>query len=192
MNKCTHLWNKSGRPKSAEIIKNILGRYLSYPGVTRWNSYYDSIKQILEEKVKLNTLYEALSIKNFCLKENEVEYLEEYVKILKPLALALDMLQGQTNIYFGFVLPTIASLKVKLEKLKGENLKYLAPAVDELLLAVSNRFAKYLTLDDESTIIAAVSHPTFKLRWIATLGTIDSMEEKTKKIKNIFISAANK
>ncbi|CAH1106494.1 unnamed protein product [Psylliodes chrysocephalus] len=63
-NKCTQLWNKSGRPKSAKEIKKILGHYLSYPSATRWNSFYDSLTQILKQKEKLNILYESLNLNN--------------------------------------------------------------------------------------------------------------------------------
>ncbi|CAH1108061.1 unnamed protein product [Psylliodes chrysocephalus] len=40
--KCSKLWNKCGRPKSAEIIQEELGHKLKVPGITRWNSTYNA------------------------------------------------------------------------------------------------------------------------------------------------------
>lgn len=187
LNKCSQLWTKAGRPKSAEIIKEILGHHLSYPGITRWNSHYDSINQILADKEKLPTLYEKLSIKQYSLKENEVEYLIEFVKVLKPLALALDILQGDTNIYFGYAIPTIASMRIKVEKLKNLKLKYFATVVDDLLLAISKRFEEYLTFKNKHAMLAAISNPAFKMRWIVLFKAQEP--QISEDLKRMFISA---
>ncbi|GBP66327.1 hypothetical protein EVAR_77945_1 [Eumeta japonica] len=94
--KCNELWNLAGRPKSVEIIKNVLGHTLSRPGVTRWNSLYDSLKQILKIKQKNLQLSRALGIKN-PLTDNEFEYLEEFIECAAPVATALDILQESLN-----------------------------------------------------------------------------------------------
>ncbi|XP_031327979.1 uncharacterized protein LOC116159179 [Photinus pyralis] len=189
INKCLQLWCKAGRPKSAEIIKEVLGHHLSYPGITRWNSYYASVNQIVSERDKLPTLYEKLSIKQFLLKENEVEYLVEYLKVLKPLASALDILQADTNIYYGFVIPTIASLKIKLEKLKVEGLRYLSSTVNDLLISISRRFREYLTFQNEDAILAAVSHPAFKMRWVTLFKGERDLSQVSENIKRLFVRA---
>lgn len=64
MYKCSLLWNKAGRPKSANIIYEVLRHSLSYPRITRWNSYFDSVNQILKEKEKLNILFAKLFKEN--------------------------------------------------------------------------------------------------------------------------------
>ncbi|KAF2890407.1 hypothetical protein ILUMI_15766 [Ignelater luminosus] len=43
-------WRKSAYPKSAEIIKTCLGHRLSSPGITRWNSVFDSLTQFFLKK----------------------------------------------------------------------------------------------------------------------------------------------
>lgn len=58
--KCSKLWNKCGRPKSSEIILEKLGHKLKVPGVTRWNSTYDAIVQIVSVKDKLGVLSDKL------------------------------------------------------------------------------------------------------------------------------------
>lgn len=121
MQKCSILWKMAGRPKSAEIIKETLGCQLRYPGITRWNSLNDSLTQILKNKTKLSTFYEALNVKaGDFLKETDIAYIEEYCEILQPLAQALDILQGDLNPY-GYVLPTILSLNKKLCNLREKN-----------------------------------------------------------------------
>ncbi|XP_050519264.1 uncharacterized protein LOC126893283 [Diabrotica virgifera virgifera] len=114
--KCNLLWNKANRPKSNEIIQNILGHTLSRPGITRWNSLYDSVKQILKEKVKLNTLFKKLELEPF--KGTELLFLEDYCMVMEPLAHTLDFLQGEhaNNSFFGFLLPSLLSLINKYEK----------------------------------------------------------------------------
>lgn len=84
MSKCNTLWNKAGRPKSAEIIKATLGQTLRYPGITRWNSAYDSISQIIKIKKMLPDLYKKL-------KDSDLEYLQEYCDVLHPIAQALEL-----------------------------------------------------------------------------------------------------
>ncbi|XP_065320464.1 uncharacterized protein LOC135928061 [Gordionus sp. m RMFG-2023] len=43
--KCQTLWNKQNKsPKSSDMFKKKLGRYLLTPNRTRWNSVYQAIK----------------------------------------------------------------------------------------------------------------------------------------------------
>lgn len=48
-NKCIQL-EKAWRQKSFKILNAVLGHTFSAPGVTRWNSYNDSLKQIVQGK----------------------------------------------------------------------------------------------------------------------------------------------
>ena len=88
---------------------------------TRWNSQYDSIKQLLELCDKLNDICNALSVPKF--KKQEIESLQEYVMVMKPVAATLDTLQGD-NVYYGHVFPHLHSLQVKLEAFQNCQLKY--------------------------------------------------------------------
>lgn len=100
--KCNTLWKMASRPKSNEIIHQVLGHTLSYPGVTRWNSLYDSVSQILKDNQNLKSLFEKLNIRNSMFKDTELHYLKEYCLVLQPLARALDVLQGDKKIFFGY------------------------------------------------------------------------------------------
>lgn len=179
--KCNILWTKARRPKTAEIIKNALGHTLSYPGVTRWNSYYDSVSQILSEKVKLPTLFQRLNMKYF--RETELKYLEEYCMVLKPLASTLDLLQGQDCVHYGFILPSLLSLRNKWEKLKLQELS----CGGELLLttcmqSLERRFSDILNLLSKEAVISAIVHPKFKFRWCNVMINTDLNIDAMKKM----------
>ena len=62
------------------------------------------------------------------------EVLEEYVKVMAPVAVCLDRLQAEENAYMGILLPNLMLLKLDLEKIRREgNLVYAGPLVDALL-----------------------------------------------------------
>ena len=48
LEKCSILWKASKWPKLAEIINDILKSPLRYPTVTRWNSLYDSVRDMMK------------------------------------------------------------------------------------------------------------------------------------------------
>ncbi|EFN74674.1 hypothetical protein EAG_05270, partial [Camponotus floridanus] len=120
--KCTALWNASRGPKSSEIIHDALGCSLTYPCPTRWNSLYDATIQLLKYKTKLNDLNLKLNLCAF--KEIEPEYLEEFCLLMKPIATALDYLQKEKDCFYGQLLPTLFSLKQRLQNLQEKNLRH--------------------------------------------------------------------
>lgn len=189
MEKCNSLWKKGNQPKSAEIIQNILGHSLSRSGPTRWNSVYDALKQISTIKEKSNALHKALGHKN-PLRDYEFDYLKEYLSCLKPIAEALDILQGENNTYYGLLLPTILMLKKKLNRMleKGQEkvFQYCKPIAENLLKHVERRFENFFTLsspDAERAIIAALSYPRFKNKWFTCI-----QSEDQSRLKNLFIT----
>ena len=70
------------------------------------------------------------------LTSRDVEILEEYIKVMKPVAVALDILQVEEKCYFGAIYPTIKSLERKLKKLK-DLAKVSQPFVHALLVGLS-------------------------------------------------------
>lgn len=145
MSKCNILWKKAGRPKSAEIIKATLGQTLRYPGITRWNSEYISISQIIKIKNLLPDLYKKLDIKTTfqVLKHSDLEHFQEYCNVLHPIAQALDIFQGENNIYYGYLLPTLLSLSLKFQGLKTSSLKYMSP-IRRMYYIHTNKIFKHI------------------------------------------------
>ena len=94
---------------------------------------------------------------------NEIGFINEYCNAMQPLACALDILQGETNCFIGYLLPTLASLEMKLKPLRP-NLKAAAPLVDAILSGVTKRFAGYP--DRPELFLASVTLPQFRLGWL--------------------------
>lgn len=63
----------------------------------------------------------------------------------------------------GVLLPTIASLRVRLTTIRSM-LKSAGPLADAILSGLNKRFGAFEAKED--LLIASVSHPQFKLRWI--------------------------
>ncbi|KAL7741796.1 hypothetical protein ACLKA6_012024 [Drosophila palustris] len=91
LTRCSALWNKCNRPKSAEFIKNHLGCSLKTPCPTRWNTLYDSFQHLHKHKDQLEELCNLLGVAK--LNSREFQYIEEYCQIMEPLATGLDFLQ---------------------------------------------------------------------------------------------------
>lgn len=184
--KCNTLWNLSRRPKSSEIIQTILGCSLKYPCPTRWNSLFDSITQLLKYKDKLNIVMKELNV-YYSFKDIDFEYLEELSALLKPIAGALDFLQGQNQCYYGQLLPTLYSLKTRLEMLKEKNFCHLANMITPLVNSLIKRFTDFFELSPNinEAILATCFHPCYKLRWIP-----NEYDHEKHRIQNLCINAA--
>ena len=98
---------------SADIIREILGKLLILPNDTRWNAFFDALEALLAAKANLNDIMDALGFRRFTVPE--ITFLEEYLCLTKPLAMCLDILQGDSA-SLGMVLPTITKLKQFWEK----------------------------------------------------------------------------
>ncbi|XP_067210351.1 zinc finger BED domain-containing protein 4-like isoform X2 [Linepithema humile] len=93
--KLTKLWNKQNQSTQvADKIKEICGVYLKTPVITRWNSTFDSILQLVtllkNDSEKINKCLDYCNLQR--LTENEIKFIEEYCQAMKPLAQALDIL----------------------------------------------------------------------------------------------------
>lgn len=187
LSKCAVLWKMAGRPKSAEIIYNVLGHTLSYPGITRWNSFYDAIFKIMKEKEKIPILFEQLGIQNQCFKESEFQYMAEYLAVLKPVATALDILQGENNNFYGYLLPCLGSILKKFEKMEMEELSLSRPILQACKNGILNRFQVFFKLTSPEAVeavIASFTLPQFKLRWIGNFKNFedDDLSETIPKL----------
>lgn len=88
---------------------------------------------------------------------------------MKPIACALDHLQSESHLYYGHLIPTLFSLRIRLQLLKEQNLRYTSNLIDLLLTSLDKRFQLYFDLSPEvnEAILGSYFHPAFKLRWIA-------------------------
>lgn len=107
--KAQSLWNAQGRRTiAANEIKDAIGKKLKVPGATRWNSSYDSYRMLsgllqdLDTRKKINDLCTSMRpdpIPAFVDEDSEV--IAEYVKVMAPVANALDKMQSDQHAYEG-------------------------------------------------------------------------------------------
>ncbi|KAK0155357.1 hypothetical protein N1851_002314 [Merluccius polli] len=168
--KCTALWTKSSRSTLAsETVEEVSKRKLLVPTSTRWNSFFDAVKRIAEIPMsELNTLCTKLGVK--CFKDKEYQFLHEYCTAMKPLTAALDILQGDCP--YGTLLPTLEVLMQKTLAVKDDLSRMTAGLPDAI---VQTCFAS--VLDDKDALLAAVSCPKFKLRWLRDAGRRERVKE---------------
>ncbi|XP_060860233.1 uncharacterized protein LOC132937431 [Metopolophium dirhodum] len=134
--KCQAIFNKQNQSTlSADIIKNHLGRYLITPNATRWNSYYDAMKCILENIDKIEDVCNNLQLATIS-GPREISFLQEYCNVMKPISRALDILQGDKNVSLGYLLPTINAVHKSLNDMK--NIVFCRP----LFIALKRRLNK--------------------------------------------------
>uniref|UniRef100_A0A3B4GFE3 HAT C-terminal dimerisation domain-containing protein n=1 Tax=Pundamilia nyererei TaxID=303518 RepID=A0A3B4GFE3_9CICH len=143
-----------------ELVDNFFKKKLVVPVSTRWNSFHDALSRITDIPLaELNIVCTQFGIK--CFTDREYLFLNEYCIVLKPLTVALDILQGEENCYFGILLPTLEILMSRMLALQDE-LKLTASLPD--IIAIKVRFSSMM--DNKEALLAAVTLPKFKLRWI--------------------------
>ncbi|GBP16878.1 hypothetical protein EVAR_101906_1 [Eumeta japonica] len=141
MAKCQAVWNLCARsPKACEIYLEITGKSPTSPCPTRWNSYYDCITDILKVQETINEVLRKLGLA--VLKEIEVQFLIEYINTSKPISEAIRSLKGDKETFYGCLQPELYRMHKMLDLLKQENPVYC------------------------DSILAAVSYPFFKLKWV--------------------------
>lgn len=181
--KLSAIWNKVNSPKSNEIILSVLDCQVMTPVPTRWNSYYDARRSLLlHSSDKINELCVALGLPVF--KDVEFAFMKEEMQVLTPLAQGLDRLQGHSNpeSYMAFLFPTLMQLRHVYREFssnrgQGQALKYCSPLASVILQDISTRFREYFEFSQssEAAILASITHPAFKLRWLPT-DVVDQMK----------------
>lgn len=166
------LWVLCGRSSLAKkkCIEHV-GYTLDIPCPTRWNSKFDSINKCCRPdiKPKLNMLIQKLKLELrsgrqlSILTVNDFNIYDDYLKVIRPVANALDGLQGDKICSQGYILPTLVSMKMHISTLSGrENLKIFRDIMVKVIDARFNNYIK-ITEDNRELILAAISIPRFKL-----------------------------
>ncbi|XP_030578927.1 uncharacterized protein LOC115775864 [Archocentrus centrarchus] len=92
---------------------------------------------------------------------------------MKPLTVALDILQGECP--YGTLLPTLEVLMQKTLAVKDTLSRMTAGLPHAIVQAIQTRFAS--VLDHKDALLAAVSCPKFKLRWLRDAGRREQVKE---------------
>uniref|UniRef100_A0A9J8CTB9 Transposase n=1 Tax=Cyprinus carpio carpio TaxID=630221 RepID=A0A9J8CTB9_CYPCA len=164
MSKCAAIWNKAHRSSgAADAIEEIAQMRCLVPSVTRWSSEYHAIEKLMSlTESQLNGTCDQLKLAK--LHPQETMFLKEYTAILKPLAYSINLLQGEKNCYFGYIVPTILSLKAKLAE-KLTQVQFSAHILSAVIKAIDTRFGQELASHEAR--MAASTIPKFRLWWLA-------------------------
>ncbi|XP_041834997.1 uncharacterized protein LOC121635749 [Melanotaenia boesemani] len=174
MAKCNALWNKTSRSTVAfETVEHECKLQFLRPNQTRWSSLYlavDRVVRIYKEQGEgaIRNVCSALKIKML----NPAEMgLADYAAVMKPVAAALNILQGETSVHMGFLLPTLYQLQDKLKKLETI-CKVCKPLLDALQHGIRRRFED--SMKDPELIAAAVLLPRFRTCWTSDESVLKS------------------
>lgn len=84
---------------------------------------------------------------------------------MKPVAVALNILQAEKNMYIGYLLPTIKCLLRELSKKSNDSsLLYCRPLAKALMEGVQKRFGPIMM--DKKLTVAAGLIPALKFSWL--------------------------
>lgn len=167
--RCSMIWSKCGSEEYSETVKNFVGFSLKVPSSTDWLTLYESLKCLLSLKDKLNHLCNFLEVQAF--DYVEIEYLDEYCQLMAPIADAFKFLQTESQMFYGYFLPTLVTIKVKLYKLDFDSFKYLTTLGRQMENKFFKRFQNFFELQSEciDAVVAAVSCPIIKLKFVKAL-----------------------
>ncbi|XP_039599784.1 uncharacterized protein LOC120522979 [Polypterus senegalus] len=164
--KCHDLWNKTSRSTIAyETVERECKLQFLRPNQTHWRSLYLAVERVVHihkkqgEKAICNVCT-TLQIKMF--NPNELGFLAEYTAVMKPIAMALHILQGESSVNMGFLLPTLYHLQEKLKRLES-SCNMCRPLVDALREGIQKRFVD--VMKDPELIAAAILLPRFRTSW---------------------------
>ena len=198
--KAQELWNAQNRKTiTAARIKKELGTKLKTPSVTRWNSLYDSIKDLFKNldgrRTQINNICVEQKPCLLVFKKSDKEVIAEYIEIMAPIAVRLDMLQEEKNAYAGVLLPNFLLLKDKIGEMarEVEKFNYAKNLVNYLLKqpkankgkekSFEPRFSSIF--DDFDLLMATALHPYFKLGVVRRLNEGKYQAAKTKILEEI-------
>ncbi|XP_058629915.1 uncharacterized protein LOC131539375 [Onychostoma macrolepis] len=164
--KCSALWNKTSRSALAfETVERECKLQFLRPNQTRWNSLFLAVERL----VRIQREQGEQAIRNVCtalkikmLNTAELGFLAEYSIVMKPVAMALNLLQGESSVHMGFLLPTLYQLQDKLKKLES-TCKVCQPLLKALHGGILKRFGEFMK--EPELIAAAILLPKFRTAW---------------------------
>lgn len=147
--------------KHADVVEEVAGIAFLNPTCTRWSSEFNAVTRIVN--VGLEKVRECqLKIGLVPLTESNMSFLKGFVQVMKPLAVAMDFLQGETECFVGQVIPTVMGVQAKLSSMVIDST--MKPLADALLAGLQNRFRAIFA--DDQYHLASMLIPEFKLNYL--------------------------
>lgn len=159
-------WNLCSRSTVAsDKVTELCDCKFPVPVVTRWNSMYNAVQKVVSHKDSLVLVFEELKLCK--IKKNEWIFLDEYTKVMGPLATSLDKLQGEKSCFLGYVAPSILALRLLM--IQMNDLIHCRTLCLKIISSIEKRFDYIMDLKkikSKPYILSAISHPKFKLTWV--------------------------
>jgi len=167
--KLVAIWNKqSTSVLASDKIRAALGKLFVVPNDTRWNSTFDALTSVNEllnlKKMELTSLFIAFDLRP--MNDTEQKFLQEFLNTMKPLAYAIDILQGEVAACAGYLLPTLANIQEEWNCLQASGIVYCEQLLQNLRKGLGSRFEDELKSTEFQ--VAASLHPKFRLHWVSS------------------------
>lgn len=163
MAKVTAIWSKCHHLQVGMVAAEEIGKMaLVVPSVIRWNVEYCAVQKIVSlTERELTELCARLEVPR--MQPEEMAFLKEYVAVFHPLAFALELFQAEQKCYLGLVIPTVLSLKNKLNEQK-DAANYLGEVINAIVVAIDVRFQELFASTEAK--FATATTPQFRLWWM--------------------------
>ena len=156
-------WDKQNKYSLAsDIVQEFTKRKLIVSSPTRWNSYYNVIVWITKSNNWTKWAVHNVEITVLYWQGNC--FLKEYCAVLQPLARGLDILQKEDNCFYGALLPALEIIINKTKALIPDLSAVVAGFATYIETSIEHRFVN--VFGNKTAILASLTLPKFKLRWI--------------------------
>ncbi|CAB0028052.1 unnamed protein product [Trichogramma brassicae] len=102
----------------------------------------------------------------------------------EPVLAGIDKLQAENNIYYGYFLPTLLTIRQRWQELlqQGNDVELSTTVLEQMIDKLESRFADFFTIKNQGEIaaLAALTHPKFKCEWLSCMGKAE--HEKVKEL----------
>jgi hypothetical protein len=132
--------------KNADIVEDVVGVTFRNPTCTRCSSSYTAVKRIVDVGItKVTECQEKIGLQKMT--DEDMRFLQNYVEVMQPIAIAMNKLQGEEGAYIGILIPEILEILFKLKKVT-DKVKSMMPLIKALQAGIQQRFGDVLQADD--------------------------------------------
>jgi len=144
-----------------DTVEEITGKTFLKPTCARWSSEYYAVERVVE--VGLDKVVECQkALGHSEMAAADMKFLTSFVNVMRPMVVAMKLIEGESHCYIGQLIPTIMGLQRQLEVVSQD--VAMKPLTSALLNGIRNRFQ--VTLNSEECRIATMLHPKFKLAFL--------------------------
>uniref|UniRef100_A0ABD2X190 Uncharacterized protein n=1 Tax=Trichogramma kaykai TaxID=54128 RepID=A0ABD2X190_9HYME len=114
----------------------------------------------------------------------DFQLIKEYLTFNEPIKKGIDKLQAENNIYYGYFLPTLLTIRQRWQELlqDGSEVELSTTVLEQMIDKLESRFPDFFAIKNQGEIaaLAALTHPEFKCEWLSCMGKTE--HEKVKEL----------